>query len=534
MIKERVPSKCDALIIGSGGAGLVAALTVKDLRPDWSVWLVEQSNSIGGATSYSGGVCWLPGHRFKKDPSKDSELARIYLKNTYPAIDDACLNGFLNDSPRLLDFMISKGLQLETLPDYPDYYQELEGASAGRSISALVYKGPKMIRSLVRRLPWFFPSFSVKEFMEWGPHRMGRWKKTVMVKRTVLGHLAMGRAFIGYLLDACLNAGIDIALSGKAEGLLIQNAEVTGAVVSGHRVSAPIVIMGCGGFSHHPELMKRLATARPVLSVAPEECDDGGGLSLALNADLKVGNPYCWWMPLMKLYGEDEKKPGPDLWAYYPTVYDRARPGGIMVDAEGRRFTNEAACYNTVGGIMALNKDPSLDRIWLIWGSYYVKNYPRGITINLQPAKSYMNKSRSVDELAGKIGVPAANLKETLEHWNEMAARGRDDDFHRGESAYDRFTGDRFYQGHPNIGPVEAPFQAVRLHPGCLGTKMGPVTDEFGRVQSEDGKIVSGLYAAGNAAASLFGDTYPGAGATLGQACVFGFRAAYHASGVKM
>ena len=236
----------------------------------------------------------------------------------------------------------------------------------------------------------------------------------------------------------------------------------------------------------------------------------------------------------MKLYGEDEKKPGPDLWALYPTVYDRARPGGIMVNTEGRRFTNEAACYNTVGGIMALDKDPALNRIWLIWGSYYVKNYPRGITIHLQPAKSYMNKSRSVDDLAGKIGVPAANLKETLEHWNDMAIRGRDGEFHRGESPYDRFTGDRFRKGHPNIGPVEAPFQAVRLHPGCLGTKMGPITDEFGRVQSEDGKLVSGLYAAGNAAASLFGDTYPGAGATLGQACVFGFRAARHASGVKM
>jgi len=256
-------------------------------------------------------------------------------------------------------------------------------------------------------------------------------------------------------------------------------------------------------------------------------------LKLALDAGLKVGNPFCWWVPIMKLYGENEEKPGPDLWAYHTTVQDRCWPGGIMVNSEGRRFTNESACYNTVGGIMALEKDPGLDKVWLIWGDYYVKHYIRGTTSYLQRAKSYMNKSKSVDELASKIGVPAANLKETIEHWNEMAAEEKDDDFHRGKSLYDRYMGDQFRDGHPNIAPVEAPFQAVRLYPGALGTKMGAIIDEYGRAQLEDGRIVSGLYASGNAAASFLGNTYPGPGATLGQACVFAYRAARHACGAS-
>ncbi len=531
MIKENVPSQCDALVIGSGAAGLVAALTLKDSRPAWSVWVVEQSQSVGGTTAYSGGVCWIPGNRWKEDPERDLEEARRYVKGAFPEVDERCLDSFLADAPRVLDFMISKGVKMEGFPEYPDYYQEIDGASTGRSVSPQVYKGPKKIRKFIRKVPYFYPPFTLKEAEEWGLHRLLHWNKTLLAKRKVAGHLTLGPGFIGFLLDACMEAGVDLALGCKTDGLLIQGQQITGVTVKGRKVSAPVVIMACGGFSHNQELMRRIKAVRPVLSVASEECDNGGGLSLALDAGLEVGNPYCWWVPIMKLYGEDEEKPGPDIWAYHPTLHDRCWPGGIMVNAQGRRFTNESACYNTVGGILAMDPDPHLDRVWLIWGEYYVKNYIRGTTSWLHPAKSYMNKSGSLEELAGKIGVPASNLKDTVGRWNEMAARGRDEEFHRGESLYDRFMGDRFRDGHPNIGPVEAPFQAVRVHPGCLSTKMGPVNDEFGRVQLEDGRKVSGLYAAGNAGASFLGNIYPGAGGTLGPAVVFGYRAARHACG---
>ncbi|MFC1822365.1 FAD-binding protein [Thermodesulfobacteriota bacterium] len=139
MIKEKAPSKCDALAIGSGGAGFVAALRLKDLRPDWEVWLAEKTDKLGGATSYSGGVCWLPGHQFKKDPAEDSERARTYLKKAYPEIHEPSLDGFLTDAPRVLEFMLSKGVQMEDIPDYPDYYQEIEGSTTGRSILPLIY-----------------------------------------------------------------------------------------------------------------------------------------------------------------------------------------------------------------------------------------------------------------------------------------------------------------------------------------------------------------------------------------------------------
>jgi len=532
LLIQKVPEKCDVLVIGSGAAGLTFALTIKSLKPELAVHIVEKTDAVGGCTAYSGGGIWLPGHSLLKSPSEDLERALKYIQNMYPEIDEACLKGFLSDAPKLLDFMISKGVELEGSPDYPDYYQDIDGSSKGRSLFPTVYKGPKKYRSLIRKTPSYFVPFTLNEAMTWGVHRFSHWNKTLLAKRKLAGHLTLGRALVAFLLEACMESGVGFSLESNTEGLLIQNEKVVGAVINGRKISAPVVMMACGGFSHDQELMKEISALRPILGAAPEACDSGGGgLRLALDAGLKVGNPFCWWVPIMKLYDEEDEKPGPDLWAYHTTLQDRCWPGGIMVNAAGRRFTNESVCYNTVGGIMAQDRTPTLDRVWLIWGNYYVKHYIRGTTSYLQPARRYMNKSKSIEELAGKIGVPLMNLKETIHRWNEMAEREVDDDFHRGENPYDRYMGDQFRKAHPNIEKVEAPYQAVRLYPGALGTKMGPVTDEYGRTQREDGRVVSGLYASGNAAASFFGNYYPGAGATLGQACVFAYRAANHVCG---
>lgn len=533
MIAKKLPKRCDVLVIGSGAAGLTFALTVKKLKPNLHVHVVEKTDSVGGCTAYSGGGVWLPGHRFMANPAMDTEAARRYVKNVYPEIDEKCLDGFLADAPNLLDFWTANGVEMEKSIGYPDYYMEKEGSARERSVFPGVYKGPKKYRSLVRKAPAYYVPFTLNEAMTWGVHRFGHWNKTLLTKRAVAGHMTMGKAFIAFLLEACVEAGVDLSLDSTTERLEIENGTVTGAVINGQQVTAPVVMMANGGFSHNPELMKRIDAERPILSVAPEECDTGGGgLGLALEAGLKIGNPYCWWSPIFKTYDDRiEEKPGPDLWAYHSALYDRCWPGGIMVDGNGKRFTNESACYNTVGGVLAQGKGPALNNVWLIWGDYYVKNYVRGIVSYLQPAKSYMNKSKTLEDLADKIGIPVANLRETVEHWNAMAEKSRDDDFHRGESPYDNYMGDKFRNGHPNIEKVEGPYQAVRMHAGTLGTKMGPITDEYGRTQLENGQIVTGLYASGNAAASFFGNFYPGAGATLGQGCVFAYRAAHHACG---
>lgn len=530
MISKKLPDRCDALVLGSGAAGLIAALRLKTKYPEADVLLVEKTDRLGGTTAYSGGICWLPGHMHKADPAADSRLARQYLQAICPDIQDRHLDAFIDTAPRVVEFMQDHGMAMEVIDGYPDYYSDIASSSVNRSLSPAVFRGAKKIRSLVREVPAMFPPFTVKELMGWGLHRFSRWDKALLAKRKLAGHETKGRAMICFLAQACLHAGVNILLGEGARRLLIDQATIQGVEFDTGTVASTAVIMACGGFSHNAKLMECLGDIRQPLSLANEEGDSGGGLALALEAGLRVGSPHCWWMPVIKLYEEDQPKPGPTLWVHHPLIQDRAWPGGIMVNAAGKRFTNESACYMTVGEILARSKDANLDRVWLIWGKYYVDHYIRGNTSFLQPAKSWMNKSASVAELAVKLGLPQGNLQATLDRWNEMAEQGRDQDFHRGELPYDRFMGDQFRDGHPNIEKLEPPFQAVRVHPGCLATNMGPVIDEDGRVQLEDGRLVKGLYAAGNAAASVFANRYPGAGGTLGVATVFGYRAGLHAA----
>ena len=536
MITKELPKKCDALVIGSGGAGLTFALALKSFNPKLKVHIVERTSSAGGCTTYSGGGLWMPGHQWMYNPSKDTKSARTYVKKAYPAINNDCLDGFLEDAPNVMKLYASKNVLFEKSPDYPDYYQEISGASYGRCVFPLAYNGPKKIRSVIRKVPSYYVPLTLNELISCGHHRVLHWPKALLAKRYAMGFKVMGQAMIGFLLEACMNAGVDISFNSNVDELLIQNRAATGAVVNDKTISAPICMLANGGFSHHPELMKRIPTSRAVLSVAPEECDSGGGgLKLALAAGLKTGNPDCWWMPVFKEYNDQkDKKPGPDLWAYHFCIYDRSWPSSIMVNAEGKRFTNESACYNTVGGFLAKSEDPALDKVWLIWGKDYVKHYPRGTVMPQQMARSYMHKSKTIKELSAKTGLPAANLRDTINRWNDMAEAEKDTDFYRGQSTYDQYLGDQFKKGHPNIGPVTPPFQAVRLHAGTLGVKMGAVTDPHGRILAENNSIISGLYGAGNATASFFGKIYPGAGATLGQATVFAYRAAKHAGGKYM
>ena len=530
MIINELPEKCEAVVLGSGAAGLIAALSLKTHRPETDVLLVEKADKLGGTTAYSGGICWLPGHRHKTDPAADLELARRYLQTIYPEIQERHLEAFISTAPGVVDFMQDHGMEMEMIEGYPDYYSGEDGSSTGRSLSPAVFKGPKKIRSLVQEVPAMYPPFTVRELMGWGLHRFAHWDKPLLAKRKIAGHETKGRAMICFLTQACLDAGVNILLGNGARKLLIEQANVCGVELDSGEVSADVVIMACGGFSHNPELMKQVGDIRQPLSLANEEGDSGGGLALALEAGLKVGNPHCWWMPVMKLYPEDQPRPGRVLWFYHPMIQDRSWPGGIMVNAAGKRFTNESACYMTVGEILARDKDPDLDKVWIIWGKYYVKHYIRGNTSYLQPAKPWMNKSASVAELATNTRLPETDLQQTIDRWNQMAEQGQDRDFHRGELPYDNFMGDQFRDGHPNIEKLEPPYQAVRVHPGCLATNMGPVIDENGRVQLSDGRIVNGLYAAGNASASVCGNKYPGAGGTLGLATVFGYRAGTHAA----
>jgi hypothetical protein len=234
-------------------------------------------------------------------------------------------------------------------------------------------------------------------------------------------------------------------------------------------------------------------------------------------------------MPMLAVPGEEaDGRP-----SYRSLIRERALPRQIMVNAAGRRFTDEASPYNDVGKALhgrdadGCPNDPA----YLVFDAGYLRRYPLpGIPFGGQ-APGWVARAGSVRELAGRIGVDPDGLERTVAAWNQACVVGRDPHFGRGDGPYDRYGGDPAVRPNPCLGPVaEPPFHAVRVLAGTIGTKGGPVTDADGRVLTEAGTPVPGLYAAGNVAAFWTGDAYPAPGATLGIAMTFGYLAGRHAA----
>ncbi|HXQ60439.1 MAG TPA: FAD-binding protein, partial [Acidimicrobiales bacterium] len=312
------------------------------------------------------------------------------------------------------------------------------------------------------------------------------------------------------------DAGVDVRTGARVTGLCVEGDRVTGAQW-GREVMAGRVVLASGGFQHDGDLAARHLTGAPVAAMGTPGCD-GDGLRLALAAGAEVANmAEGWWMPALQVAGEEfEGVP-----YYRPLHSERAYPGAVMVDRSGRRFVNEAQNYGDVGRAMGRVGPPC----WLVFDGRCRRRYPVGPVGPDDADPGWLARADDLEGLAAAIGVPARALGETVAGFNEGAARGADPAFGRGSLPYDRWIGDPSAP-HPTLAVLdEAPFYAVAVHLGCMGTKGGPATDERGRVLRPDGAVIGGLYAAGNVAASAFGTATPAGGSTLGPALVFGFRA---------
>jgi 3-oxosteroid 1-dehydrogenase len=210
---------------------------------------------------------------------------------------------------------------------------------------------------------------------------------------------------------------------------------------------------------------------------------------------------------------------------------ERTLPGCILVSGDGRRFVNEAAPPgDVVRAMLGQAQEPTA---WLIFDQRYRDRYPFATFAPREPFPSrwyregIVHRSASLAGLAANCCLPPEALQATVDRFNGFAAIGLDHDFRRGESRYDGYFGDPRNHPGPCLGElVKAPFYAVRVVPGDLGTKGGLVSDERARVLREDGTAIRGLYAAGNTSALLLGRAQAGPGSTIGPAMTFGYIAA--------
>lgn len=509
------------VIVGSGAAGLTAAVAAAQARAE--VTVVERASVLGGTTALSGGLAWMPANRLMAAEGVDDSYAeaRQYLRELRLGdVDDELVDYFALQAPAVADWLESTtGLSWQTVP-YPDYHPELPGGKPGhRPLEPQPRPVPSELDQRIRTAPNVTAPITYRELAT------GDFHRDEVADRSHRGVITMGRSMIASLVEAAEACGA-LVLSGVGVDGLAQSGGTVNGVRVGTEVITGRVILASGGFERDPALVQTFLRG-PMTGPVGAPGMDGTALRLALVAGAELGNmAEAWWSPAMTVPGE-----AIDGETFHRLVLtERARPRSLMVDSRGRRFVNEARNYNDVGRAMQAF-DPTgfqypATSAWLVFDAGYRRRYHLGPLRKDGPVPEWLHRADSLAGLAGAIGVDPDELAASVARFNQLAAAGDDPDFGRGRSIYDRFVGDPTAP-HPTLGPVEEPpFYAVRLHPGCLGTKGGPRTDVHGQVRHREGGLIEGLYAAGNAAASPLGAAYPGAGGTIGPMLV-----AAHAAG---
>lgn len=531
----------DVVVVGSGAAAFACALGAID--EGLSVLMVESTDKYGGNTAMSGGGLWLPDNPLmRREGVGDSrEEALAYLDATVgePGVSSSAARkaAFVDGVEDLVLTTERHGFEWARAAHYPDYYPERPGGRIGRSIEVTpVSAKPLKPLGLTSRALLPFPMMNSDMWLlgrAWSSWS-GLFQGVRLVLRTLRGAvtgrmLGMGAGLITSFARAVLvDGGVPMWLNAPAQRLIVERDRVVGVVVE--RDGSPVevrarhgVMLAAGGFDQ--DRKRRLALQGVEGNPAGSPGAWGGGIDMA--AEVGAALEYmddAWWGATVK------PVPG-GLTSFI--VGERSMPYSIIVDSQGRRFANESESYVDLGHHM-LEHDGAKGPYWFVLDARYRKRYfltfavdPRG---NRQMDQQGIHVTApTLDELATKMGADPAVFRAEVARFNEMARSGRDQDFHRGDSAYDRYYGDPHVRPNNNLAPIEkGPFHAYLTVIGDLGTKGGVVTDAHARALREDGSVIEGLYSAGNNSAAVMGHTYPGPGSTLGPASVFGLIAARH------
>ncbi len=551
---DRWDEEYDAVVVGSGNGGMVAALTAANegLR----TLMVEKMPAYGGSSALSGGAIWVPNNaELVRSGVRDSrERARTYLQAIIgDRVAPERIDAFVDNGPPMYAMLAkSKWIQYRWIPGYSDYHPEAPGGDPmGRTIEPLpidarLLKGfDEVNNENVMRIPnglWM----TARDFRAMAQAMRtweGRRTTAIVAARSAYAKLvgrkmlSLGAAGIARLRLALHDAGVPLWLSTPMRELIVEGDRVTGIRVERDGRSLCIrarrgVILAAGGFERNAE-MRHEYQQEPINATWTSGA--AGNTGDAIKAGMAIGAAVdlmddAWWGPGIQM-GETARF----------IIAERTLPGSIVVNSAGKRYLNEALPYVNFVHIMydqhhktGISHIPS----FMIFDQHFRNRYPvMGVPPRLPAPKEWTANgdvviADTLAKLAQGIDVPAAALTSTVERWNALVAAGRDLDFGKGDSAYDRYYADPTIEPNPCLAPIgKPPFYACRLVPADLGTKGGLLCDEHARVLRTDGSVIDGLYATGNCSASVMGHEYPGAGGTLAPAMVFGYIASRHAAG---
>lgn len=554
-----LPGVVDILVLGSGAAGMTAALTAATLGLD--TLLVEKTEWLGGTTALSAGSVWIPNSRHAQGDD-GPDRARAYLREALgDRYQESLISAFLRAGPELIEFLEEKScVAFRAYPYHPDYLATLEGASLrGRVLEPRPFDAAVLGQEL-RRLRKPIPEFTlfggmmvdrvdIGHLLNANRSAASMWHATKLMARYAADYLrfgrgarlVMGNALVGRLYHALRQLHVAILTSTHVLRLTGHEGRVTGAILQSPDQTWEVrcrrgVILATGGFSHDPVLRRQLMPASLSAHSPVVEGATGDGLALATPfgghlAAARSSNSF--WAPVSLRTRADGSM------AVFPhLVLDRGKPGLIAVNPAGSRFVSEATSYHRFVEAMfaELGRDPTA-ACFLVCDDEFIASYglgmvrPRRLNLRKAVADGYVVQADSIRGLAEKLRLPGDALEASVARHNGFAGTGIDSDFGKGSDAYQRNLGDPGHRPNPCIGRLaKPPFYAVRIYPGDIGASCGLVTNAHAQVLREDGSSIVGLYACGNDMNSIMNGIYPGPGITLGPAMTFGYIAARHAA----
>lgn len=525
---ERWDLEADVVVAGSGGAGLTAAILAHDNGA--RVVVLERSDKVGGTTAVSGGGAWVPLNHHMTEPDSREEALAYCRRLAAGRTPDELIETFVDTAHEMLRYLEEHTPVRFGPCAMPDYRSEEEGAKlGGRTLDPQFFSKAELGEwgERLRASPLLFVPMSIEESFL-GLAKPKSIPVQQIIERMKGGLVGSGNALIGRLLRGCLDRKITVELETRARELVSDGGRVVGlrAEQGGADVFVRArggVVLACGGFEWNDALRDKFLPG-PVSEHCSPPYNEGDALLMAQEAGADLGNvDEAWLYPGALVPGEEHDGHPVSRWV----IAERTLPHSILVNRYGERFANEGENYNDMS--KALHRADSGGSgfrnlpCWAIMDGQYRAKYPVLTVMPDDPDPEWLSKDETLAGLAAKLGIDAKGLEGTVERWNTLVREGKDRDFGRGESAYERWLGDRDAP-HPNLGTIEqAPFYALPIGAHSSGTKGGPRTNTRGQVLDVRGKVIAGLYAAGNAMAGVSGPGYFGGGGTIGLAMTWGY-----------
>ncbi len=531
----------DVVVLGTGGAGLTAAMSAHDFGAG-EVLILEKFGMIGGTSAMSGGMLWIPLNDQQEskgvEDSYDEVVTYIDGLADEGHLDPETLGAFLEEGPEMLRWLDEKTpVRLRLFEGFPDYQSWADGAMEHGS------------RSLDNEV---FPFVELGSWAKWvNPPKVGWPRRTSMIEDYYTPNLpadvmadreerdcrGQGQALIGSLLKGVLDRGIELRRESRSRQLITEGRRVVGVITEEEGKEIRIgarkgVIIATGGFEWNEKLVHSFLRGPMTGPVSVPECE-GDGLLMAMEVGASLGNMgKSWWLQSsqeMAAHGQGKAN-------YLIGNSERTRPRSILVNRDAKRFVNEAANYNAIGPVLhnfdANTHDYTNLPFWIIVDQTYVEKYRFFNATTKGVVPDWATRADTIEALGDAIGLDGSVLAETVERFNKDVANGRDTEFGRGDQTYDQFWGDKEFDGvYRTLGPIEnGPFYAVKMESGVLGTCGGPRANADAQVIDWQDRPIEGLYICSNAMSSSTAGVYGGAGGTLGPGMTFGFIAGRHAA----